>query len=63
MKYCLLPALIFLILAAETASAKPLSVFVSILPQKYMVERIGGDRVAVTVMVGPGNSPATYELV
>jgi len=38
-----------------------LGVFVSILPQKYFVERIGGDHVNVEVMVGPGQSPATYE--
>jgi zinc transport system substrate-binding protein len=35
--------------------------FVSILPQAYFVERIGGDRVEVEIMVGPGQSPATYE--
>jgi len=38
-----------------------LRVAVSIPPQKYFVERIAGNRVAVTVMVGPGESPATYE--
>ncbi|WP_319468602.1 metal ABC transporter solute-binding protein, Zn/Mn family [uncultured Pseudodesulfovibrio sp.] len=37
------------------------SVFVSILPQKYFVEKIGGDLVNVSVMVMPGASPATYE--
>ncbi len=37
------------------------SVTVSILPQAYMVERVGGDHVSVQVMVGPGQSPATYE--
>ncbi|QBQ54573.1 metal ABC transporter solute-binding protein, Zn/Mn family [Nitrosococcus wardiae] len=42
-------------------AADPLSVFVSILPQKYFVERIGGNRVQVAVMVGPGQSPETYE--
>lgn len=43
-------------------SAKsPIRVFVSILPQKYFVERIGGEQVTVSVMVGPGKSPATYE--
>lgn len=35
--------------------------FVSILPQRYFLERIGGDAVEVHVMVGPGHSPATYE--
>lgn len=38
-------------------------VFVSILPQAYFVERIGGEGVDVSVMVGPGHSPATYEPV
>jgi zinc transport system substrate-binding protein len=38
-----------------------LRVFVSILPQAYFVERIGGNKVHVSVMVGPGHSPATYE--
>ena len=38
-----------------------LNVTVSILPEKYFVERIGGDKVQVNVMVGPGDSPHTYE--
>lgn len=38
-----------------------IKVFVSILPQAYFVERVGGDRVDISVMVGPGQSPATYE--
>ena len=37
------------------------NVFVSILPQKYFVERIAGKRVKVSVMVGNGQNPATYE--
>jgi zinc transport system substrate-binding protein len=36
-------------------------VFVSILPQKYFVEQIGGPFVDVQVMVLPGASPTTYE--
>lgn len=43
------------------AQEKPIPVFVSILPQADIVERIGGDRVAVSVLVGPGQSPAIYE--
>ncbi len=42
-------------------AAGKLSVFVSILPQQYFLEKIGGDRVDVSVMVMPGASPATYE--
>jgi len=38
-----------------------LEVVVSILPQRYFVERIGGEYVNVNVMVVPGSSPATYE--
>lgn len=36
-------------------------VFVSILPQKYFVEKIGGDYVTVEALVGPGQSPHTFE--
>lgn len=43
------------------APTAALNVTVSILPQKYFVERIGGEYVAVSVMVGPGASPETYE--
>lgn len=43
--------------AAESRSI----VFVSILPQKYFVQQISGDRFAVEVMVPPGASPHTYE--
>jgi zinc transport system substrate-binding protein len=46
---------------SETAVSDPLQVTVSILPQKYFVERIAGDHAVVTVMVPPGESPATYE--
>ena len=42
-------------------AAEPVSVFVSIVPQKYFVEKIGGSLVEVSVMVKPGISPATYE--
>lgn len=38
-----------------------MQIVVSILPQAYFVERLGGDKVEITVMVPPGASPATYE--
>jgi zinc transport system substrate-binding protein len=38
-----------------------LTVAVSLLPQAYFVERIGGEHVDVQVIVPPGASPATYE--
>jgi len=46
--------------AGDSGSEK-INVFTSILPQKYFVERIGGERVNVSVLVGPGRSPAIYE--
>lgn len=36
-------------------------VFVSVVPQQYFVDRIGGEFVDVRVMVEAGDSPATYE--
>jgi len=42
------------------AAPGKIEVFVSIAPQAYFVQRIGGDRVGVSVLVPPGKSPATY---
>jgi len=49
--------------AAQPADAPPekLTVAVSILPQAHFVERVGGERVRVIVLVGPGQSPHAYE--
>ncbi|MCB2220540.1 MAG: zinc ABC transporter substrate-binding protein [Bacteroidetes bacterium] len=44
----------------EQTSEKPL-ITVSILPQKFFVEKIAGDQFAVEVMIPPGASPASYE--
>lgn len=38
-----------------------ITVFTSIVPQQYFVDRIGGDYVKSIAMVEPGASPATYE--
>ncbi len=42
-------------------SKEPVDVWVSILPQKYFVERIAGKLARVSVMVQPGANPETYE--
>ncbi len=47
--------------AGSVPRTDQITVTVSILPQKYFVERIGGDRVQVNVMVGPGADPHSYE--
>ena len=50
-----------LCLTAGASLGEPLRVFVGILPLKGFVERIGGEHVAVEVLVAPGHSPETYE--
>ena len=50
-----------LCLAPDEACCTPVKITVSILPQAWFVEQIGGDLVEVSVLVGPGHSPATYE--
>ena len=49
-----------LALIPKFSLAEPISVFVSIAPQKYFVERIGGGQVKVETMLKPGESPATF---
>jgi zinc transport system substrate-binding protein len=41
--------------------AGPVRAFVTIQPHAYFVERIGGDRVQVDVLVGPGQCAETFE--
>ena len=41
-------------------TGKPV-ISVTILPQQYFIEQIGGDLLDVNVMIPPGASPATYE--
>ena len=47
--------------AADGKESGRISVFVSIAPQKYFVERIAGDMAEVRVMAPPGASPVVYE--
>jgi zinc transport system substrate-binding protein len=54
-------ALATLLPAAPGASAAPLQVAASILPQQFFIHKIGGPLVNVTAMVQPGANPHTYE--
>lgn len=47
--------------ASQEGQEEVISVFVSVLPQTYFVERIGGETVEVSALVPPGRGPATYE--
>ncbi len=60
-------ALIFVLLAGSlfgfTAAgfAAPLQVFVSILPQKWLVDQVGGELVSTHVLVDKGQEPHNFE--
>ena len=57
----LLVVCLFLAGVGAGEARESLSVFVSIPPQKYFVERVAGETVKVSVMVKPGADPVTYE--
>jgi zinc transport system substrate-binding protein len=70
MKTAPILALVVIALSAYLAAPRPLRAadgatrvgcWVSILPQAYLVKSVGGDRVDVRVMVGPGQVPHTYD--
>ena len=48
-------------ISAMAADTPKISIFTSILPQKFFVEQLAGDLAEVEVMVGPDMSPHTYE--
>jgi zinc transport system substrate-binding protein len=52
---------IFLITLLNTFIFANINTIVSILPEQTFVKAIGGDKVNVSLMVLPGNSPHTYE--
>jgi zinc transport system substrate-binding protein len=61
MKSLLTVLITTLCLGASAAFGDPLRVAVSILPQQYFVERIGGAAVSVMVMAEPGADMHSYE--
>jgi zinc transport system substrate-binding protein len=69
MRKCVSTAILVLLIALlmslpADAAEKPggkVKAFVSILPIAYFVERVGGPNVEVTVLVGPGQDPHTFD--
>lgn len=47
--------------STSNSDSELINVVVSITPQKYFVEQVGGELVNVSVLVPPGSSPGTYE--
>lgn len=54
-------SLFLVLLFPALAGAAPIAVTVSIPPQKYFVEQVGGNDVTVTVMAAKGQDPHSYE--
>ena len=56
-------SVVLLAAGAPARATEPaiVSAFCSIAPQEFFVERVGGDLVSVKVLVGPGQSPHTFE--
>jgi zinc transport system substrate-binding protein len=53
--------LFFLMIVTVANAASEIKTVVSILPLKYLVQRIGGDHVKVSSLVGQGQNPELYE--
>lgn len=53
--------LCLLMLSPESLLAKSLELFVSIPPQKYLVDRLGGEHVNSQVLIGEGKSPHLFQ--
>jgi len=60
MRFFLLTTICLMALGTAWAQPGP-TVFVTVPPQKYFLEKIGGDRISVKIMVPPGANPHTYE--
>jgi zinc transport system substrate-binding protein len=61
--FCIITCIILTFHSFNLIAQTPdkIKVFVSILPQQYFVDRIGGSLVDSFVMVGPGQNPHTFE--
>ena len=53
--------LVYLLSCASASWAAPMEVYVSIPPQKWLSDELGGDRVITHVLVTKGRDPHTYE--
>jgi zinc transport system substrate-binding protein len=62
MRNILLLALILAIFSCTTKKQISNNITVSILPQKYMVEKICGEGYNINVLIPPGSNPATCEM-
>lgn len=61
MKKLIIFSLLFIFIAGNASSEEKLKVFVSIMPQKFFTEQIGGEKVQVSVLVPQGRSPENFD--
>ncbi len=52
---------LILVMSSSTVAAEKINVFVSIPPQKWLIDRIGGELLSTNVLVGKGQDPHTFE--
>ncbi len=52
---------VFALTQKSANAGEPVNVYVSIPPQSHFVKAIGGAQVDISVMVSPGQNPASYE--
>lgn len=70
MKKLIMPLILFILIISplcigqdtDTNKSDKIVVYSTILPQKEMIEAIGGDKVRVNIIVSPGDSPHTRDL-
>jgi zinc transport system substrate-binding protein len=60
-KTTVLICLIALFASRAYCASEALQIFVSIPPQQFLVKSIGGERVEVTIMLKPGDTPETFD--
>ncbi len=53
--------LLTLLVSGNCLAAEKIAVFVSIPPQKWLIDRIGGELLHTSVLVGKGQDPHTFE--
>ncbi len=53
--------MIFILFVASHVSASPIDVVVSIAPQKWLVEQIGGNLVSTSILIGKGQDPHSFQ--
>jgi zinc transport system substrate-binding protein len=52
---------IFIFISLSTFIYANINAIVTIIPQKYFLEKIGKDKIDITTMIGKSNSPHTYK--